>query len=204
MIVLWKRRIRLAADQVDRAAHWAPSNGARPDIGKAAQTNGGGVTRNAEGGEAMNTLRLNASVGCLIFGLMLSGAKAADCDGAITADEALKAEDARYAAQASSDFDAMGRLYGDDLVYVHSSAVIDSKASYIERQRSALHYRAMRRSNVKVRAYGCLAIITGVGDFDVTQNGQDSTSHILFHSIWAKRGPDLQFVSWEATAIPKQ
>ena len=46
MIVLWKRRIRLAADQVDRAAHWAPSNGARPDIGKAAQTNGGGVTRN--------------------------------------------------------------------------------------------------------------------------------------------------------------
>jgi hypothetical protein len=81
----------------------------------------------------MNTLRLNASVGCLIFGLMLSGAKAADCDGAITADEALKAEDARYAAQASSDFDAMGRLYGDDLVYVHSSAVIDSKASYVER-----------------------------------------------------------------------
>jgi hypothetical protein len=149
----------------------------------------------------MNTLRLNASVGCLIFALMLSGAKAADCDGAITADEALKAEDA---AQASSDFDAMGRLYGDDLVYVHSSALIDSKASYIERQRSALHYRAMRRSNVRVRAYGCLAIITGVGDFDVPQNGQDSTSRILFHSIWAKRGPDLQFVSWEATAIPKQ
>ena len=44
----------------------------------------------------------------MIPGLMLSGAKAADCDGAITADEALKAEDARYAAQASSDFDAMG------------------------------------------------------------------------------------------------
>ena len=82
-----------------------------------------------------------------------------------------------------------GRLYGDDFVYVHLSAVIDSKASYIERQRSALHYRAMRaRSNVKVRAYGCRVIITGVGDFDVTQNGQDSTSHILFHSIRAKRG----------------
>jgi hypothetical protein len=51
MIVLRKRHILLAAGQVDRAAHWAPSNGARPDIGKAAQTNGGGVTRNAEGGE---------------------------------------------------------------------------------------------------------------------------------------------------------
>jgi hypothetical protein len=122
MIVSWKRRIRLAAGQVDRAAHWAPSNGARPDVGKAAQTNCGGVTRNAEGGEAMSAPRLSASVGCLIFGLMLSGAKAADCDGAITADEALKAEDARYAAQASSDFDAMGRLYGDDSAFERGSS----------------------------------------------------------------------------------
>ena len=72
MTVSWNRCIRLAAGQIDRAAHWAPSNVARPDIGKAVQTNGRGVTRNAEGGEAMNTLRLSASVGCLIFGLMLS------------------------------------------------------------------------------------------------------------------------------------
>src|ERR1700722_14788609 len=76
MIVLRKRHIRLAAGQIDRAAHWAPSNGARPDIGKATQTNGGGVTRNAGGGEAMNTLQLSASVGCLIFGLMLSALEA--------------------------------------------------------------------------------------------------------------------------------
>jgi hypothetical protein len=52
MTVSWNRRIRLAAGQIDRAAHWAPSNGARPDTGKAVQTNGGGVTRNADGGEA--------------------------------------------------------------------------------------------------------------------------------------------------------
>src|ERR1700760_3715468 len=86
---------------------------------------------------------------CLILGSATAGAKAADCDGAITADEALKAEDARYAAQTKSDFDTLERLYGDDLVYVHSTAVVDSKASYIERQRSGLHYRAMRRATLK-------------------------------------------------------
>ena len=151
----------------------------------------------------MAKLLLRAFFGCLIFGVILSAAKAADCDGALTADEALKGEDARYAAQAGSDFDAMGRLFGDDLVYVHSSGLVDTKASYIERQRSGLHYRAMRRSNATVRVYGCLAIITGNGDFDVTQNGQDSTAHLLFHSIWVKRGPDVQFVSWESTPAPK-
>ena len=49
--------------------------------------------------------KLQLSVFCLSFGLIVSGAKASDCEGAITADEALKAEDARYAAQANSDFD---------------------------------------------------------------------------------------------------
>ena len=148
-------------------------------------------------------LQPGAVLGSVIFCLMLSGAKAAECDGAITADEALKAEDARYVAQANSDFDAMGRLYGDDLVYVHSTAAVDSKASYIERQRSGLHYRAMRRSDVTVRVYGCLAIITGKGDFDVTQNGRDSNPHLLFTSIWEKRGPNVQFVSWQSTSVPK-
>jgi hypothetical protein len=146
---------------------------------------------------------INAFLVCLILGPMIAQAKAAECDGAITADEALKAEDARYAAQTKSDFDALERLYGDDLVYVHSTAVTDSKASYIERQRSGLHYRVMKPSDVKVRVFGCLAIITGRGDYEVTQNGQDSSPLLLFTAIWAKRGPNVQFVSWESTPIPK-
>ena len=147
--------------------------------------------------------KLQLSVFCLSFGLIVSGAKASDCEGAITADEALKAEDARYAAQVNSDFDTMQRLYGDDLVYVHSTAVVDNKASYIERQRSGLHYRAMRRSDASVRVYGCLAIITGKVDYDVTQNGLNGKPHLFFTSIWAKRGPNVQFVSWESTAMDR-
>jgi Domain of unknown function (DUF4440) len=145
----------------------------------------------------------NTFLACLMLGSVTVAAKAAGCDGAITSDEALKAEDARYAAQTTSDFDTLKRLYGDDLVYVHSTAVVDSKASYIERQRSGLHYRVMRPSDVKVRVFGCLAIINGRGDYEVTQNGQDSSPHLLFTSVWAKRGPDVQFVSWESTPIPK-
>jgi ketosteroid isomerase-like protein len=145
----------------------------------------------------------NAFFACLMLGPMIAAAKAADCDGAITADEALKAEDSRYAAQTTNDFDALQRLYGDDLVYVHSSAVTDGKASYIERQRSGLHYHVMKPSDIKVRVYGCLAIITGRGDYEVTQDGQDSSPHLLFTAVWAKRGPNVQFVSWESTPIPK-
>jgi hypothetical protein len=96
----------------------------------------------------------------------------------------------------------MQRLFGDDLVYVHSTGVVDDKAGYINRQRSGLHYRAMRRSNATMRVYGCLAVITGNGSFEWTQKGQDSTALLLFHSIWVKRGSTLQFVSWESTPAP--
>ena len=115
----------------------------------------------------------------------------------------MRAEDTRYAAQTGDDFAALGRMIGEDLVYIHSSAIVDNKATYIESQRSGtVKYRSMKRSDVKVRTYGCLAIITGLGNFDVTVKGQDISVELRFHSIWAKRAAGVQFVSWNATRMP--
>ena len=144
-----------------------------------------------------------------ILGFALLGATATspalaeDCGGSVTADEAVAAEDARYAAQMGDDFDALQKLLGNDLVYIHSSAVVDNKASYIESMKSGtVKYRVMRRSDVKVRTYGCVAVISGLGNFDVTVKGQDMAVEIRFHSIWAKRNQGLEFISWEATRTP--
>ena len=60
-------------------------------------------------------------------------AESGGCSGTITAQEALAAEAARYAAQMSNDFAAMERMFGDDLVYIHSSTTLDTKASFIDR-----------------------------------------------------------------------
>ena len=145
----------------------------------------------------------------VLLGLAILGVTAAspafaeDCGGAVTAGEALAAEDARYAAQMGDDFGALQKLLANDLVYIHSSAVVDTKASYIESMKSGtVKYRVMRRSDVKVRTYGCVAIISGLGNFDVTVKGQDMAVEIRFHSIWAKRSQGLEFISWEATRTP--
>jgi Domain of unknown function (DUF4440) len=117
--------------------------------------------------------------------------------------EALAAEDARYAAQVSADFEEMARLFADDLVDVHSSGAVDAKATYIERMRSgALIYRAMRKSNVEARIFGAVAILTGIGHFDVTVDGKESVVRVLFHSIWAKTDSGVRFVSWQSTPVP--
>jgi hypothetical protein len=128
-----------------------------------------------------------------------------DCTSPVSADEAQKAEEARYSAQTTNDFAAMQRLFADDLVYAHSSAAVDDKASFIETMRSgATRYRTMRRSETKVRTYGCVAILTGKAEFQLTARGQELTIPLRFSSVWVKRAAGLQFVSWQSTRVPQE
>jgi hypothetical protein len=140
-----------------------------------------------------------------ILGLVAVGtASAEDCSGTITAEEAMKAETARYAAQTANDFAAMEKLFGNDLTYNHSSAATDDKAKYIDAMRSGrTKYRKMTpNGDVTTRTYGCLAIITGTAVYEVTSGGQDRTVPLRFTAIWAKRPSGLEFVSWQSTGIP--
>ena len=132
-----------------------------------------------------------------------AGGGGEDCSGTITEPEALKAEQDRYAAQIKADVPAMQRLFGDDLVYIHSSTVQDTKASFIESIRSGnVKYRSMKRGAVKVRTYGCIAIVSGGASFTVTVKGEDRNLNLLFHAVYAKRSAGIQFVSWQATKLP--
>jgi len=141
-----------------------------------------------------------------MLGLVAAGAAAAqECSGTITADEAMKAETSRYAAQTSNDFAAMEKLFGNDLTYNHSSAASDDKAKYIDAMRSGrTKYRTMKpNADLKTRTYGCIAIITGTAVYEVTAGGQDRTVPLRFTAIWAKRPSGVEFVSWQSTGIPQ-
>ena len=133
-----------------------------------------------------------------------TSASGEECSGTITAEEAMKAENARYAAQTANDFAAMDKLFGSDLTYNHSSAATDGKASYIDSMRSGrVKYRKMTPNNdLNTRTYGCLALITGTAVYEVTSAGQDRSVPLRFTAIWAKRPSGIQFVSWQSTGIP--
>lgn len=138
----------------------------------------------------------------LAAGLITGNALAGDCEP-ISAQEAQKAEDGRYAAQMSNDYAAMDKLFAADLVYIHSSAVVDNKQSYIASMSSGdVKYRVMRRSDMTVRTFDCIAMITGLGNFDVTVKGKDLAVELRFTSTWIKRDGAPQFVSWQATRTP--
>ena len=129
-----------------------------------------------------------------------SASGAQECSGTITVEEALQAEDARFKAQMGGDGAAMKKLFGDDLVYIHSSTVVDTKQSFIESITSGnVKYSSMSRGVSTVRTYGGVAIVSGSAKFEVTVKGENRTLDLLYHAIWAKRIAGAQFISWQAT-----
>jgi len=81
--------------------------------------------------------------------------------------------------------------------------VLDDKASFIESMRSgSVKYKLMRRSDVTVRTYGCVAIINGIGNYDVRVKENDMNVVLRFTSIWQKKDNALEFISWQSTRIP--
>ena len=143
---------------------------------------------------------IRAAINLLLLHATSPGSGAQECSGTITVDEALKAEDARFKAQMSGDAAAMNKLFGEDLVYIHSSTVVDSKKSFIESITSGnVKYRSMSRGDPTVRTYGAVAIVSGSAKFEVLVKGESRALDLLYHAIWAKRLAGVQFISWQAT-----
>ena len=87
--------------------------------------------------------------------------------------EILALEDRRLAAQVAEDFETLEALVHDELVYTHSSGVVDTKASWIESMRTRrTRYRKATASARKVRIFGDTALVTGQADFEAEISGR--------------------------------
>jgi ketosteroid isomerase-like protein len=119
--------------------------------------------------------------------------------------EITAAEDARYRAMTSNDLAALAALLGDDLIYTHSSAVVDDKAAYLESLRSGkVKYLAAKRDGVTIRGYGDTAIVHGHAQIEAEIHGERRSLDNLFVNVWTRRPSGWQMVHWASTAIPKK
>ena len=120
-----------------------------------------------------------------------------------TVAEVIGADAERYRAMVNRDVATLARYLGDDLIYTHSSAVVDSKETYIASIATGkVVYRQVDRHDVRVTPYDCMAVVTGRGAFQVTVDGKDMTVDLRFTNVWQKRPGGWEMVAWEATRIP--
>ena len=117
--------------------------------------------------------------------------------------EILALEDKRYAAMTSNDLAALEALFHDEMIYTHSSAVVDTKASYLEALRSGkTRYKTAKRFEEKVRFAGDTALVTGRAEFEVEVNGAPKSLRLRFLNVWTKTPAGWKFIAWQSCSLP--
>ena len=115
-----------------------------------------------------------------------------------------RAERERFAAMSANDVPAVERLLGDDLVYTHSTAQVESKSEFLESMRGgAVKYISLEPRDQVVRVYGQTAVITGGVTITSMSRGEHRRSVLRYTDVWVERDGRWQMVSWQSTRLPE-
>jgi ketosteroid isomerase-like protein len=121
----------------------------------------------------------------------------------MTEKEVLALEQKRIDSMTRQDFATLESLLHEDLVYTHSSALVDTKASWLESMKSGrTKYKSINVTEQKVRIFGDLALVTGRADVGVDVRGEAKAMKLRFLNAWTKTPQGLKFVAWQATPLP--
>jgi hypothetical protein len=109
----------------------------------------------------------------------------------------------RMDAMCQKDVATLKTLLADDLIYIHSSARIDTKQSLIGNMEAGTTvYTMMAPSEVQAQAYADAVVLTGAAKVGVTSNGRPITFGIRFIDVYANKGGQWQMVAWQSTRLP--
>ena len=121
----------------------------------------------------------------------------------MTEKDILALEDERFSAMIARDFPRLQLLVHDDLMYTHSSGVVDDKSSWLDSMKSGrVKYKSAECTDRRVRIFGDTALITGRAHLEAEIGGQPKTLKLLFLNAWTKTRQGWKFVAWQSTPLP--
>lgn len=119
-----------------------------------------------------------------------------------TSEEILKLEKARCDAMTGADVAALTNLFADDMVWIHASAKVDSKAGVLNTIGSGkTKYLEIDCSEQNVRFYGDMAIVGGIADMKLNIGGEIRSLKNRFTINWRKNSGGWQVVNWQSTTV---
>ncbi len=108
----------------------------------------------------------------------------------------------RMRAMAEKDTATLSALLADDLIYTHSSARLDTKASLIGAMEAGTTvYSECTPSEVKAKDCGDAVVLTGICRIGVTSNEVPQAFTVRFTDVYAKRGGEWRMVAWQSTRL---
>jgi uncharacterized protein (TIGR02246 family) len=110
----------------------------------------------------------------------------------------------RFEVLVQGDTAAVAPLLADDLVYIHASGQVETKAQLLEALASGrLRYRAIAAPDAVVRVYGEAAVVTGRADVQATAGGQDVAFASRYLAVYVREGGAWRLAAWQNTRLPE-
>lgn len=115
----------------------------------------------------------------------------------------LAAQDKRVAATIAADLKALEAVTTADMTYTHSSAVVESRAEFLEGLRSGKYrYKSVAFDERRVRVLGEAAVIAGACRVLVAAEGRDLDVRLRFTEVYAKQAGAWKMLLWQSTRVP--
>ena len=120
-----------------------------------------------------------------------------------TEQKILDTELRRFEAMTRKDTLALRDLLADDLVYIHSNTLTESKKEHITNIATGyLIYEKMTREQAKVRRYGKVALSNGVVQVRGILKEKTFEMRLAYTAVYRKKGGTWRLVNWQSTKVP--
>jgi len=119
-------------------------------------------------------------------------------------EQILEAERVLYRAQIAGRVDALREMLGTDLVYIHSTGVVETRDQYLAGVANRLYeYGAIESRGTRVQIFEDAAILTGIVDMTVSAHGAPKQLiHLLFCLVWGRQHGTWSLTFRQATRMP--
>lgn len=115
-----------------------------------------------------------------------------------------ESEDMRFRAQIAQDTATLKQIIADDLVYIHSNALTESKRDFINSVQSGkITYQTMQPEvGRSIRRYGKSGISNGVVRVTGLFQGNPFDVKLKYTAVYRKIRGRWLLVSWQSTGFP--
>lgn len=117
----------------------------------------------------------------------------------------LAAEDARFAAQVARDVQRLDKMLDESLVYIHSNALVESRADFLESVGSGrIVYQLMQAEpDRQLRKIGRRqTVVNGITKVEGIYNQRPFSMRLRYTAVYIRKQGRWLLNSWQSTRIP--
>lgn len=112
-------------------------------------------------------------------------------------------DDRRAAATVAKDRATLDAVFAPDMIYVHSSAMAEDKATFIDRATTGWYdYQALTPIRRDWRVWGDTALCNGDVRIQVVARGAHKDFVSRYLSVWRRGSAGWQICAWHSTLVP--